>query len=424
MSPFYDARLPATDAPEDLERRARERGWPPGLVERALALRLPPSVLRTWLSGHWATPQFVERRLEWHERLTFGSLRGREATLADNDAFSELWANAPEDIGEWEVTTERSPYAFAQFRLQENLSLLVIEEKGILVACCAFAVHNVLVGGKRLTMSYGQALRVHKDYRRLGYGDQVRSLSRGVGAAAPNHGQYDYMRSQNFAVVHWWKKYAPSFFDNIPDREGDVPGISVTVLQYPSRRFEGDRSGIRRVRAADISRCVGLINRTHRGQDLFRPYTADFLRNKLSERFWGERPERWPGMPHVYGWEDCYVLEEDGRVVACAGLWDRGRDIRDRWKHKETGEEKVIEVTALLDFGYEDGREAAMARLIAYLIGVTHELGRDYLTAPLDQLPAVAAKLERFEPAPETRALRWELQEPAIRRPYTDLVYW
>ncbi len=59
----------------------------------------------------------MRKRLDWHERLTFGYARGREATEADNDAFSDLMANLPKDVGDWEITTERGPNAFAQFRL-------------------------------------------------------------------------------------------------------------------------------------------------------------------------------------------------------------------------------------------------------------------------------------------------------------------
>ena len=401
---------------DEMRAAAKERGWKDDLVDRALAIRVPPSTVQNWLSMPWTSEEFVELRMKWHERMTFGKLRGREATPRDNDWFTELWANAPENIGDWEVTTERAPNAFAQFQLQERVSVLVLEEDGKLIACCAFAPHNVLVAGKPMSVHYGQAMRVHKDYRRQGYADQVRSLGWAVGVARPTWTQYDYMRSQNFAIVNWWKKYTPDFFEGVPEREGDVPGISVTVQQYPARPFDGDTSGIRKAARDDIPRCVELINRTNEGLDLWRPLTVERLSDKLSEGIWGERPPGFPGQPHVYGWDEYYVLEENGTIVACAGLWDRGRDIRDRWQHKESGEEKVIEVTAVLDFGFADGAEASMARLIAFLIGETASLGRDYLTVPLDWLPALAAQLESFEPVPETRALRWGLREPEITR--------
>jgi ribosomal protein S18 acetylase RimI-like enzyme len=418
-----------TGAPtiDELERAAREKGWPDGLLRRAIELRIGRSIIKRWLVSEWSGAAYVQRRLDWHERLTLGSLRGREATLQDNDGFSELWANSPEEIGDWEVITERGPNAFAQFLLQEHVTVLVLEERGVLIATCAFATRVVNVGGLRLPVHYGQALRVHKDYRRQGYGDQVRSLGWAAGASRPSVTQFDYMRSQNFAVVHWWQKYNPTFFDDVPKREGDVPGISVTALQYPRRPFDGDATGIRKGRLDDIASCVALINATHDGHDLFRSYDQGFLLERMGDGYWGEHLDRWmppDRAPQVYGLHDFSVLEEDGRIVACAGLWDRGRDIRDRWRHTKTGETKVIETTAVLDLGFAPGHEAAMARLLGYLIGETERLGRDFLTVPLDPFPQVAALLEAHEPVPETRALRWGLREPAITKPHTDLVYW
>jgi len=417
----------AADPIEQLESAFREKGWPPELLQRASELRFPKDILLRWVRESWANAEFVSRRLDWHAQLTRGDLRGREATLQDNEAFQELWANSPEELGEWEVITERGPNAFAQFLLQEHVTVLVLELQGSLIATCAFASRIVNVAGMQLPVHYGQALRVHKDHRRRGYGDQVRSLGWAIGAAKPTIAQFDYMRSQNFAVVNWWQKYSPGFFDDVPKREGDVPGISVTVLQYPAAGFDGDSSGIRMARRDDIPRCVTLINRTHRGHDLFRTYTEEFLLERLGAGYGGSHLDRWiapDSRRQAYGLNDFYVVEEGGKVVACAGLWDRGRDVRDRWRHTVTGEEKVVETTAVLDIGFARGRDRDMARLIGFLIGETNRLGREFLTVPLDRFPGVAAMLARYEPVPEVRALRWGMTDPQITRPHTDLVYW
>jgi hypothetical protein len=118
------------------------------------------------------------------------------------------------------------------------------------------------------------------------------------------------------------------------------------------------------------------------------------------------------------------VVEERGRVLACGGLWDRGRDLRERWRRRDSGEERVIAVAALLDFGFAEGAEDAMVALLRYFAGRAHELGRDYLAAPIEHLPTLAAKTESMRPEPEMRALRWTLKDPSIEKPYTDLRYW
>lgn len=418
-----DETAPRT-VPPDLLELADARSIPRELVQRGVDLRVPLGSLRHWLEMNWMNAEFIERRLYWHEQLTFGPLRGREATQGDSEALSELLANAPEDVGEWEIYTERGPNALAQIRLQENVTVLVLELEGRLIACCSFTTRKTIVGGKRLSVRYGQLLRVHKDFRRRGFADQVRSLSWGAGAARPSHCQYDIMRTQNFAVVGWWNKYAPDFWENIPKKEGEVPGVRVTVLQYPARAFDGNATTIRKAREDDLDRCVELINRTHEGLDLFRPYSHEYLRNRLDDGYWGDGMRWFDTWEHVYGWDEYYAMEQEGRVVACAGLWDRGRDARDRYRRKETGEERVVSVTSLLDFGFAEAHEASMAELIAFLIGETERLGRDFLVAPLEQLPQVAVHLEQYEPVPETRALRWELDDPPITRPHIDLSYW
>jgi hypothetical protein len=134
-----------------------------------------------------------------------------------------LWANSPEEIGDFEETTLRGPDGFAQFRLQDNVNLNVIADGNVLVASCGWARHNVLVAGQRVSVRYGQALRVHKDYRRQGFGDAVRSFGGGANTAGPSLTQYDYMRAGNFAVVGWWEKYSPDFFENVPKQADASP---------------------------------------------------------------------------------------------------------------------------------------------------------------------------------------------------------
>ncbi|HXZ85805.1 MAG TPA: hypothetical protein VEI82_09965, partial [Myxococcota bacterium] len=147
----------------------------------------------------------------------------------------------------------------------------------------------------------------------------------------------------------------------------------------------------------------------------------EFLAQQLDEGYWGER-SAW--FPSVYGWRDFSVLEQAGRVRACAGLWDRGRDLRERIRNRTSGQEHTLAGAALLDWGFEEGGEDAMAELVAELAARTAALGRDFLSLPLDHQPALAKRLEALQPAQETRYLRWSHPTLTIVRPYTDLRYW
>ena len=71
-----------------------------------------------------------------------------------------------------------------------------------------------------------------------------------------------------------------------------------------------------------------------------------------------------------------------------------------------------------------------MARLIEYLIGVTEELGRGQLMAPLQFLPDVTSALSDYRPVTERRPIYWQPMGEAkemgvsLTRPHTDLAYW
>src|SRR5260370_10201351 len=151
---------------EALSRIAKERGWPPELTRRIAALRVPIAELNSWGWTGLSLEQTASQ-LGWHERLTSGDLRGRDAAYTDNDAFSDLWADSPEEIGEWVSTVERGPDAFAQFKLQENVHLPVLALGPQLIACCGFSLRNVLVPARPGSGAYGPAVRAARSARRL-----------------------------------------------------------------------------------------------------------------------------------------------------------------------------------------------------------------------------------------------------------------
>ena len=394
--------IPPAEIPDDVRHAWLEKGWPLAVLERAFALRVRRRDLERWLNRGKGAIRRIVRDLDRRERLIGGTLRIREATWNDGEALADLYASSPEGAGEWEVIVERGPYAFAQFRLQENVSILVVEDRGVLLAAMAQSARNTLVGGERVTVQIESAWRTRTEAR-----------GQGLGRLLPTEPRR----------ALGWEPLARYYYRRGRSRTAGT----VTVHCFPSRPFDGEADGIRLARSSDVSACVALINRTHHGLDLFRPYSEEFLCQRLDDPCWGPKPDFWTP---VYGWDEYYVLEEGGQIVACAGLWDRGRDMREVWHHKASGERRVVENTALMDFGHAEGREDAMARLIGYLIGLTDTLGRGRLMAPLEFLPSVAESLASYQPVTETRPIYWQATGAAkalnveLTRPYTDLAYW
>jgi hypothetical protein len=409
----------ATWPSETLSQAWEAYGLAPALLERARNAGIADSYLERMLTWN-APPKRFEEEVDWAERLLNGAMRFRQITPADDDAFRALWANSPEAIGDWEVTVERGPNAFAQFELQERPVLNGLFDGTTMVACVSFSIRRTVVGGRDIMVHYGQAMRVHNDHRGRQYAHWVRSLPWAVGLGRPTHLQYDYIRGGNMTMGSWNKKFMPKV-DTVPERQDDVPGLPVTVLQYPATSSH-TTPGVRPARVDDLARCVDLINRTHADRDLFRPYTLPSLQDRLDA---GLAEGLRSPMKRPYSLDDFYVLERAGTIIACAGLWDRGRDVWERRRHRATGEEHVIAVTSLLDYGFDDGAPDALAALIEHLIGVTHDLGRDYVVAPLEALPDVATLLASRDPVPETRYLQWRAERPRLTAPaHLDLVYW
>jgi hypothetical protein len=417
-----------TEISDELRRGWAARGWPEDILELARAIHMAQGAIEWWVNHQWATIDNIKRQLKSREILQSGTLRVREATWSDTEALADLYASSPEEIGDWEVTVERGPYSFAQFRLQEHVSVTVLEDRGVILAATADASRNSVVGGKRTTVHIASAWRVRKESRGKGYSHLLRTIG---GPACGWFGWYNYyfVRSQNFGAMGWIKVFLRDAVKDLPEQEGEVPGIPVSVHHF--KPGAGRRSaGVRPATEADLPACLRLINRTHRGCDLFRPYTRDFLEERLNDPSWGAKPPFW--VP-VYGWPDYYVLEEEGRVVACGGLWDKGANVREVWRHKETGETNTVDCTALMDFGYAAGREDAMVSLIRFFTGKTQELGRSHLTAGIQHLPRLVRAVAPLEPEAETRALHWQIYgpeqdmwqaAPEPKRIYTDVAYW
>jgi hypothetical protein len=403
---------------DTLVERAKAQGWPDGLVERALAVKTPFGQLDQWLKVT-TNENFlfqVERIVEVFERLASGPYRARELTARDEEAFQDLWANGPEKIGDWLVTIERAPDALAQFRLQPGASISVVEADGTLVACTVWSPANCMIGNNPVSIHYAQGLRVRADRRREGLGDLVRRFpSRAL--QNPTVGQVMYMRIGNANVA--------GFLEAVrfqADRER--PQKVVAAAYLTARPSETNLDGVRLVEPRDLGRCAELINRTHAGLDLFAPYGPESLRHMLDGGVWGERP---PWRPAVYGWTDFHVVERDGRVVACGGLWDRGRDMREIWR-STAGEERRIEVAAAIDLGCEEGHEHALADLLRHFASTSAVLGRQSLIADLEHLPELIHRLEDLDLRWESRTLEWSPYLPTLPKIlgecFLDLRYW
>lgn len=411
----------------ELVARVEAAGWPDGLLDRVLSLRRDRAEIDAWLDTGFPTPEMIDLWAASQAGLLDSPLVVRQATWEDEPLLTDLCADAPEAVGDWLVTVERGPNPYAQYRLQEHPSVMLLEDRRVALGMTASSVRNTLIGGRRTTVNFLSGWRVRDGFRGMGLSRLLQS------AAGPGVGwfglvSYYFVRGGN-ASGSWVDQVISEMADRPVGYSTATDQHTASVWYFPHPELGARSVRVRPATRDDLAACRELINRTHRGLDLFRPYSEEYLDQRMDDPSWGPKPVF---RPPVYGLADYRVLEVDGTVVACGGLWDRGRDLREIWRSTaDGGRTLVVDPTALLDFGFAAGAEEAMGELIGHLLAESAELGRSGLLAPIEQLPAVAAAVAHFRPTVETRQLHVlpftspELSvEAEVTRPHVDLAYW
>ncbi len=414
------------EPPSHLAAKAADAGWSDELFDRVRGLRRNWGEIEAWIDTGFPTLEMIEAWVPQAEALLGSTLTVRQAGWDDNDLVTDLCANSPERVGDWDVVVERGPFAFAQFRLQERAYVVLVEDRRVGLGIVSRSIRNSYVGGERTSVHFISGWRVRTGFRSMGISQLL------LEGSGPGHGHfgvgfYWYVRLENEDRA-WVEKITADMADRPEGWEAPTDKLTATVthLVDPTQGRAGKR--VRRATADDLAACCALINRTHAGLDLFRPYSEEFLEGRLDDPNWGPKPAF---IDHVYGWDDFRVIVDDGQIVACGGLWDRGRDLRERWINRETGEEQVVDATALLDFGFAEGHEAAMVELVEHFLATTAELDRSTMMVSFEQAPTVAEACRHLAARPEIRELQTmpftspDLQVSLnVTRPYTDLAYW
>lgn len=303
----------------------------------------------------------------------------RVATRSDNQALCALEARTPLVIDGQPYFIRRASF-FDKHDIQDRSVVMVAEEDGDLVGVCAGALNQAPLAGQERLLLYIHHERIAPEHQRKGIGG---ALTQAISA---------YWKERAGAHIdssYWYIGAGNQQSRAFAARGGNAPWPgSAWMLMLETAPPAGPAA--RPIGAGPTFDIVRLINRTHAGKELFRPYEqVDF----------GRRLSRSPS----YGWGDIYGLSEDGRMRAVAGLWD----------------------DFVADWGYEQGAEEDMARLLASLLPLARAKGHDNLTlfpdptsgleGHLSHLPQV--RLEMLFYAPRVEA-------PAALAPlYVDPVY-
>ena len=130
--------------------------------------------------------------------------------------------------------------------------------------------------------------------------------------------------------------------------------------QLPCEKLAAPPTG-RPAKPEDAARIVELLNGCHGEEELYLPYTLETLAARLARA------------PQEYSWEQVWLT--DGAVV---GVWPAGESIQ--VIVERDGQRAVSRRGLALDYGFEDGAEEQLERLLRAWCGRLSERGFDTLS--------------------------------------------
>ena len=228
----------------------------------------------------------------------------REATALDADGLMDVMAACPQgqDIA---ITTVNTPDFFARARAYDAATVFVAEDGGEIAGSAAGAIREQVVDGKLRRVGYEFQYFTAPEHRRKGVAGQLRQaieryfreqqveLSTAA-IIATNSGSLRLFESQGF---HPRSEMTCHFLLTFREMQVEHPGTVVPASP------------------GDLDSVAALLNRCWSGYDFYQPVTRRSL-----ERFIDRTP--------AFNAEDLLVLEEDGEIVACAGIWDWSKIMR------------------------------------------------------------------------------------------------
>ena len=274
----------------------------------------------------------------------------RQATRADNEALCALEARTPLNIGDTPIFIERDNF-FETHDLQERTVVMLAEEGSEIIGVCAGALVQAPLAGRDRLLLYTHHERIAPERQRKGVGG---ALTKAIS---------DYWKDNAAGHIdssYWYIAAGNQQSRNFAERSGNKPWpVSPVMFTLTPGAASGDKP--RQIGAGPTFDIVRLLNGTHEGKDLFRPYEQVDFGQRLSRSV-------------EYGWGDVYGRYHGDRLAAVAGLW------------KGT----------VADYGYELGAENEMVALLRSLVAKASWPGHEGLTVFPDPDSALFARLQAF----------------------------
>lgn len=258
----------------------------------------------------------------------------RIATEADAGVLSELERRSPLQLGDASLMIDRGDDYFAAARLMANATVLLAELDGEPAGVLAGAVHPACLGGKQRNMLYIHHARIPPKFQRHG-------LGRALAAKA-----HELAREHGYDSAYWYIAKNNARSQGFASGAANKWSFGPTLVDLPARPAVDPLPAYRPATPVDAARIVEILNAAHEGEEMFLPYTAERLRERLERA------------PAQYGWANLWLSE--GAVV---GAWPTGDYIRTVLTTPD-GTATESREASVLDYGCLPGRETELAGLL------------------------------------------------------------
>jgi len=222
----------------------------------------------------------------------------REATSEDNDELQTLQARCPMGTT-LVVSTVNTPDFFARAKAYESYKVFVVCEDDQIIGSSACAIRNALVNGKLGRIGYSFQAFISPDRRRKHLAKQLLQHTE------------DHFVQNGAAFV-----YALIMEGNLPSMKlveslgfRLLRTLIMPVLTVYREMDIASTGHVRQAASKDLGLIAELLNDTWQGYDLYEPTSAEALTRFVN---------RTPG----YSFENLFVFEDRGEILACLGFWD------------------------------------------------------------------------------------------------------
>jgi hypothetical protein len=301
----------------------------------------------------------------------------RFATADDNDQLVEVSRASAIRVGDAKVVVDPGPDYFAAFRLMDEWTAVVIthHDRVVGVQCgCSFPGASE---GEPARISVMLHTRFDPAYTRMGLWSHLNSRMLAAGrerAASFERGEGRRLASDEALPTDAHDDEPPptrlvgvAYVHSENERMRQLySGTSVWATK-PFRATipckPGDRAADQTPRVAtpdEADEVAAILNATHQGQELFRPYTARTLRRRLEQA------------PDLYSWGDVFRTEN-----AVVGVW-HSPEVRIRTESDGTASRSRRAL--VLDHGFRPGHEDEYEALLHVAARTAADAGYDHLS--------------------------------------------